>query len=264
MLVDHYSDYIELEPLRNTSAVAVIRAMERNFARHGIPDECVADNGPQFVSHEYAPFAREYGFTSIKSSPYHSRGNGKAESAVKIAKNVVKKSRFEDPYLALLAYRNTPQQGYQYSPAQRLMSRKLRDVIPAATSQLLPQAASRQVVVRNIEERIVRSKAYYDKRASSQLKPFSPGDKVFLKPRPTNKSQPWMYGEVVEQPTTRSCLVKTAMGPVRRNYAQFRGGGGRERSQLKERSSTWTSLKLHPHTLNRSRKDNQLTLSKWN
>ena len=59
-----------------------------------------------------------YGFTSIKSSPYHSKGNGKAESAVNIAKNILKKSRFEDPYLALLAYENTPQQGYQYSPAQ--------------------------------------------------------------------------------------------------------------------------------------------------
>ena len=174
VLVDHYSNYIELEPLRNTSAVAVIRAMKRNFGRHGIPDECVTDNGPQVVSHEYARFAREYVFTGIKSSPYHSRGNGKAESTVKIAKNILKKSRFEDPYLALLAYRNTPQQGYQYSPAQRLMSRKLGDVIPAATSQLLPQAASRQIVMRNNEERRVRSIAYYDKRASNPLKPFTP------------------------------------------------------------------------------------------
>lgn len=222
VLVDHYSDYIELEPLKNTSAVAVIRALKRNFARHGIPDECVTDNGPQFVSHEYARFAREYGFTSIRSSPYHSRGNGKAESAVKIAKNILKKSRFEDPYLALLAYRNTPQQGYQYSPAQRLMSRKLRDVIPTAASQLLPQAASGQVVMRNIEERRARSKAHYDKRASGPLKPFAPGEKVFLKPRPTNKSQPWIYGEVIEQPTLRSCVIKTAMGPIRRNHAQIR------------------------------------------
>ena len=141
-LVDHYSDYIELEPLRNTSSVAVIRAMKRNFARHGIPDKCVTDNDLQLVNLEYARFAREYGFTSIKSSSYHSRGNGKAESAVKIVKNILKKSRFEDPYLALLAYRNMLQQGYQYSPAQRLMSRKLRDIIPTATSQLLPQAAS--------------------------------------------------------------------------------------------------------------------------
>ena len=57
VLVDHYSDYFELDPLRNTAAVAVIRAMKRNFVRHGIPDECVTDNGPQFVSHEYARFA---------------------------------------------------------------------------------------------------------------------------------------------------------------------------------------------------------------
>ena len=124
--------------------------------------------------------------------------------------------------MARLAYRNTPQQGYQYSPAQRLMSHKLRDVIPAATSQLFPLAESRQVVVGNIEERRARSKAHYDKRASGPLKPFTPGEKVFVKPRPTKKSQPWMYWKVVEQPTSRSCLVKTAMGPVRRNHAHIR------------------------------------------
>ena len=139
--------------------------MKGNFARHGIPDECVTGNGSRFVSHEYARFAREYGFTSIKSSPYHSKGNGKAESAVKIAKNILMKSRLEDPYLPLLAYQNTLQQGYQYSPAQRPMSIKLRDIIPAATSQLLPQAASRQIVMRNIEERRARLIAHYDKRA---------------------------------------------------------------------------------------------------
>ena len=70
-------------------------------------------------------------FTIVKSSPYYSRGNRKAESAVKIAKDILKKSWKEDPYLALLAYRNTHQQGYNYSPA-RLISRRLEDVIPTA------------------------------------------------------------------------------------------------------------------------------------
>ena len=46
---------------------------------------------------------------------------------------------------------------------------------------------------------------------------------MFVKPRPANRSQPWIYGEVVEQPTSRSCLVKTAMGSVRRNHVQIRG-----------------------------------------
>ena len=150
VMVDHYSDYFELEPLRNVAASTVIRAMKRNFARHGIPDTCISDNGPQFDCHEFSRFARDYGFALVKSSPYHSRGNGKAESAVKIAKNILKKSRQEDPYIALLAYRNTPQQGHVYSPAQRLMSRRLRDLIPMATSKLQPQLTVPSVVTQNI------------------------------------------------------------------------------------------------------------------
>ena len=129
--VDHYSDFIEIDLLRNTSATAVINAMKKNFARLG-------DNGPQFISHEYSRFASEYGFKSIKSSPYHSRSNGKAESAFKVAKNILKKARQEDPYLALLAYRNTPQQGHTYSPAERIMSRKLRDIAVSIPQQLKP------------------------------------------------------------------------------------------------------------------------------
>ena len=82
VMVNHYSDYIELDSLSgNTSATSVIRVMKRQFARHGIPDELITDNGSQFESHEYSRFAREYGFTIVKSSPYYSRGNGKVESA---------------------------------------------------------------------------------------------------------------------------------------------------------------------------------------
>ena len=127
VMVDHYSDYIELDFLSgNTTANSVIRAMKRQFTRHGIPDELITDNGLQFEIHEYLRFVQEYGFTIVKSSPHYSRGNGKVESAVKIAKNILKKPRKEVPYLALQAYRNTPQQGYYYSPAKRLMSRRLK------------------------------------------------------------------------------------------------------------------------------------------
>ena len=117
VMVDHYSNFFQLDSLRNTTESTVTRAMKRNLARHGIPDGCITDNAPQIDSHEYSSFAGEYGFTMIKSSPYYSRTNRKAESAVKIAKNILKKSRHQDPNLAFLAYRNKPQQGYSYSPA---------------------------------------------------------------------------------------------------------------------------------------------------
>ena len=70
-MVDHYSDYIELDSLSgNTRANSVIKAMKRLFARHGIPDELITDNGPQFKSHEYLRFAQEHGFAIVKSLPY--------------------------------------------------------------------------------------------------------------------------------------------------------------------------------------------------
>ena len=47
VMVDHYSDYIELDSIStNTSANTVIRAMKRQLARHGVPDELLTDNGP--------------------------------------------------------------------------------------------------------------------------------------------------------------------------------------------------------------------------
>ena len=70
-MVDHYSDYIELDSLSgNTSANSV---MKRQFARHGISDELITDNGPQFESHEYSRFAEEYGFTILQPEKWESR-----------------------------------------------------------------------------------------------------------------------------------------------------------------------------------------------
>ena len=112
--------------------------MKKNFGRFGISQVCVSDNGPQFSSHECLRFTSEYGFEPIKSSPYHIESNAKAESAVKVAKNILKKSRNEDPYLALLAHRDTPQQDQTYSPAQRIMSRKLRDISVSIPNQVKP------------------------------------------------------------------------------------------------------------------------------
>ena len=94
------------------------------------------------------------------------------------------------------------------------MSRKLRDIIPIATSQLVPK-------LQHCRKRN-RSKVQKDKKALTPLREFTEGEKVYLKPRPTNRYQPWIHGEVVEKPTPRSCVVKTAIGPVRHNHCQIR------------------------------------------
>ena len=64
----------------------------------------------------------------MMSSPHYHQSNGKAESAVKIAKKLLTRASDSgtDPLLALLECRNTPSPGFDTSPVQRLMSRRTK------------------------------------------------------------------------------------------------------------------------------------------
>ena len=44
---------------------------------------------------------------------------------------------------------------------------------------------------------------------------------MFVKPRPGNKHQPWIYGEGIGSTAPRSCTVNTLDGAVRRNHTQI-------------------------------------------
>ena len=102
LIVDYYSRYIEVAPLNRTTAEEVILHTKSIFARHGIPEVVVSDNGPQYSSEAYANFARKFRFEHITSSPHYPQSNGEAERAVQTVKNLIKKDG--DPYLALLSY----------------------------------------------------------------------------------------------------------------------------------------------------------------
>ncbi|UYV76135.1 K02A2.6-like, partial [Cordylochernes scorpioides] len=96
IIVDHYSDFFEVECLENTTSEYIIECCKRQFSRYGIPQIIVSDNGRQFTSTEFQKFSKEWQFQHSTSSPLHSQGNGKAEAAVKIAKNLLKKSKHEN------------------------------------------------------------------------------------------------------------------------------------------------------------------------
>ena len=104
VVVDFFSDYWELDGLNSATSANIIGICKRHFARNGIPDELVSDNAAVFTSSEFATFARTMEFCHTTSSPYYSRSNDKAESAVKIAKRLLTKcmSQKEDPWKAIL------------------------------------------------------------------------------------------------------------------------------------------------------------------
>ena len=96
----------------------------------------MTDNGPKYSSNEFQLFAELYSFSHVTSSPYYPRGNIEAERAVRTMKNLLKD--VIDPYLVLMSYRATPLPWCNLFPAQLLMGRRIRTVVPEADGVLIP------------------------------------------------------------------------------------------------------------------------------
>ena len=77
--------------MKSTTSFAIIGAMKPVFARHGIPETVISDNGPQNVSAEFREFSMKY-FGHVTSSPYFAQSNGQAERTVKTVKKLLKDS----------------------------------------------------------------------------------------------------------------------------------------------------------------------------
>ena len=148
ILVDYYSNFIELNLLNTTTSQQVTTHLKSQFARHGIPDRLITDNGPQFSSDTFRQFAKDYCFQHCTASPHYPQSNGMAEKAVQTVKNCLKKAVLDkrDPYLALLEYRNTPVSDMLGSPAQRLMGRRTKTLLPTSQKLLQPKTISPRTV----------------------------------------------------------------------------------------------------------------------
>ena len=207
-VVDYHSRWIEISRLERTTAECVIAHTSSIFARYGIPEVVVSDNGPQYTSTRYAKFAKDYGFLHFTSSPYHPRGNGEAERADQTVKNLLKKA--DDPYKALLAYRSTPLE-VGFSPSELLMCRKLRTTVPMSRDLRKPRVPDLTLVGKRDEKLNARQKENFDTRHGvKELAEMNPGDTVWIPDR--NQA-----GEVTEQTSQRSYVVSTPEGIYRRN-----------------------------------------------
>ena len=79
LVVDYASSYVEIAESAATTSPDVILHLRSIFARPGIPETVVSDNGLQYASHEFARFASEEGFVHVTSSPRYPQSKGNAE-----------------------------------------------------------------------------------------------------------------------------------------------------------------------------------------
>lgn len=60
IICDYLSRYFEVEHLHSITTTAIIHKMKAVFARHGIPQKVVSDNGPCYSSYEFHQFAESH------------------------------------------------------------------------------------------------------------------------------------------------------------------------------------------------------------
>ena len=131
IVVDAYSKWPEVLPMTSTTAGKTIERLREVFARHGLPQQLVSDNGPQFTSDEFTHFLKSNGIKHIRTAPYHPATNGLAERFVQTFKTAMK-SGDETVSLNtrlqqfLLCYRSTPHATTKASPSELLYNRSLR------------------------------------------------------------------------------------------------------------------------------------------
>ena len=93
VVVDAYSKWMEVIMMTSTTSERTITELRKLFAAHGLPEQLVSDNGPQFTSVEFDVFLKANGIRHICSAPYHSQSNGEAERFVQTFKNAMKTGR---------------------------------------------------------------------------------------------------------------------------------------------------------------------------
>lgn len=174
LVVDYFSKYPEVVSLRSKTTKEVISKLKAIFARHGIPDVLMSDNMP-YSSYEMKAFAAEWNFDLVTSSPTYAQSNGQSERFVQTIKQLMRKAAEEgkDIYRCLLDYRDSPIGGVNATPAQLLMGRRLKTVLPVTLAKLKPR------IIQNSRANLVnRQKVmvnYYN-RGKRSLPKFKTGD----------------------------------------------------------------------------------------
>jgi transposase InsO family protein len=145
VFIDSFTRWPEAIPVPNKKATTIIRFMkEYDFARHGIPNYLLSDEGSEFLNQLVAEVCELYGVTKVYSAAYHSRGHEMVERLNRTIEDRLKHTTNQacndwDVWLpeALLAIRSTPASGTKMSPFRLLYGRD--PILPIDNALLYPQ-----------------------------------------------------------------------------------------------------------------------------
>jgi hypothetical protein len=114
VLLDETTGFPEVEIMNKTTAFHTIRAFEKVFARHGLPDTIKSDNGSPFQSKDVKDYLTTQGIHHHRVTPLWPKANGKVEGFMKPMGKAIRAAWAEgrdwqrELFAFFMNYRTTP------------------------------------------------------------------------------------------------------------------------------------------------------------
>lgn len=204
-IMDTATRYPEVYPLKNISANSIVKCLLHLFTSFGIPKEIQCDKGSNFTSDLLQEVLKGLGISQQMSTAYHPQSQGCLERFHQTLKSMLKKycletegSWDENIHFLLFALRECPQESLGYSPFELLYGRQIRGPLKVLKDQWFSDSSAnpnqtvasyidnlrsklsdaRKLALSNLHTTQNKMKSSYDLK--SQIREFSPGDKVLL------------------------------------------------------------------------------------
>ena len=226
---------------QGTNASAVIAAMEKTFATHGIPDIIRSDNGPPFASKAYKNFSEKMGFKAQRVTPLWPRANGQVEAFMKSLAKVCRTSHIEGTDLRtaldkfLLSYRATTHPSTGQSPASLMFpNRRFKTRLP----QLPQKPPKGDGAITFNDHAMLKAKQYADQKSHAKEHQLSPGDSVLVRQKKLNKLTPFFNPNPYIVSEVKGSMVTAYRGKhkITRNSSFFKFLPGQPRAARIEKT----------------------------
>ena len=185
VLVDFYSKWCEVKFTSEVTTKTVISFLETVFAREGLPECIVTDNGVQFVSHEMTEFLKCNGITHSRSTLYHPQTNGLVERMNRTVKEGIQigKLQNKDPVTStrerLVAYHSTPNGATGKAPFELMRGRRAKTkllIVPPKNT-----VNSHETIKRKVDQYQAKYRKYFNKRLGIKMCDIRIGDQDRVK-----------------------------------------------------------------------------------
>lgn len=232
IVMDLFSKYSLLFPVRKISTTSVIKILEENwFRRYGVPECLISDNASTFLSKEFKSLLEKYNIQHWANSRHHSQANpverlNRTINAC-IRTYVRENQTLWDSRISEVEHvlNTTPHSSTGFSPYKILFGHEVtgrgdehrvdRDKVDVSDAERLENKLKidqsiRDMVVKNLHKQYTKNSQYYNLRRKHVAPVYSVGQKVYKRNFKQSSAIDKFNAKLA--PSYIPCMVKARVG----------------------------------------------------